>query len=146
MFLVGESEVMQAVDLVVPLMVPGELALVKLESTFGYGAAGDGARVPPNTDLELELELVDWEVLGPVPDIARELRMSIGVRKRERGNRHFARGDFSTAVMCYRRATEYLDDKQIEDDMEVPIDRFLLPKDLQEMLQVGLHFVLSYQQ
>ena len=101
-FMVGESEVMQAVDLVVPLMVPGELALVKLESSFGYGSAGDGARVGPNTDLELELELLDWEVLGPVPDILRELRMTIGVRKRERGNKHFARGDFSTAVMCYR--------------------------------------------
>ena len=93
---------MQAVDLVVPLMVPGEVALVKLESSFGYGAAGDGDRVGPHTDLELHLELVDWEVLGPVPDIARDLRMSIGVRKRERGNKHFARGDYSTAVMCYR--------------------------------------------
>ena len=92
---------------------------------------------------QLELELVDWEVLGAVPDIARELRMSIGMRKRERGNRHFARGDFSTAVMCYRRATEYLDDKQIEDDMEGPIDRFLLPKDLQEMVQVGCSVVSS---
>ena len=101
-FMVGESEVMQAVDLVVPLMVPGEVALVKLESSFGYGAAGDGDRVGPHTDLELHLELVDWEVLGPVPDIARDLRMSIGVRKRERGNKHFARGDYSTAVMCYR--------------------------------------------
>ena len=101
-FMVGESEVMQAVDLVVPLMFPGEVALVKLESSFGYGAAGDGDRVGPHTDLELHLELVDWEVLGPVPDIARDLRMSIGVRKRERGNRHFARGDYSTAVMCYR--------------------------------------------
>ena len=101
-FLVGESEVMQAVDLVVPLMVPGELALVKLESSFGYGAAGDGDRVGPHTDLQLHLELLDWEVLGPVPDIARDLRMSIGVRKRERGNKHFARGDYSTAVMCYR--------------------------------------------
>ena len=101
-FLVGENEVMQAVDLVVPLMVPGELALVKLESSFGYGAAGDGDRVGPHTDLQLHLELLDWEVLGPVPDIARDLRMSIGVRKRERGNKHFARGDYSTAVMCYR--------------------------------------------
>ena len=54
------------------------------------------------TILELSLELVDWEVLGPVPDIARDTRMSIGVRKRERGNKHFARGDYSTAVMCYR--------------------------------------------
>ena len=35
----------------------------------------------------------------------------------------------------FRKAVEYLDDKQIEDDMEVPIDRFLLPKDLQLMLE-----------
>ena len=42
-----------------------------------------------------------------------------------------------------RRATEYLDDKQIEDDMEVPIDRFLLPKDLQEMVQVGCSVISS---
>ena len=101
-FLVGESEQIQAVDLVVPLMQPGELALVRLESSFGYGAGGDRDRVPPNNDLELQLELLDWELLGPVPDIARELRRNIGVRKRERGNKHFARGDYSTAVMCYR--------------------------------------------
>ena len=101
-FMVGESEVMQAVDLVVPLMVPGEVALVRLESSFGYGAAGDGDRVGPQADLELHLELVDWEVLGAVPDIPRDRRMGIGMRKRERGNKHFARGDYSTAVMCYR--------------------------------------------
>ena len=101
-FMLGESELMQGLDLVVPLMLPGELALVTLQSSFGYGSAGDGVRVPPDSDLEIELELVDWEVLGPVPDIERKLRMSIGVRKRERGNKHFARGDYSTAVMCYR--------------------------------------------
>jgi len=28
-----------------------------------------------------------------------------------------------------------LDDKQIEEDMEVPIDRFLLPKDIQQLLE-----------
>ena len=38
-----------------------------------------------------------------------------------------------------RKAAEYLDDKQIEDDMDVPIDRFLLPKDLQAMLEVFLN-------
>ena len=38
-------------------------------------------------------------------------------------------------AVLYRKAAEYLDDKQIEDDMEVPIDRFLLPKDLQTMLE-----------
>lgn len=134
-FNVGESEVLQALDLVVPLMHKGEVAEVKVEHTFAYGQVGDGSRIPPNTDLELEVELVDWQELGAAPDIPLGERMVIGMSKRERGNRWYSRGEFSLAVQCYRKAAEYLDDKQIEEDMEVPIDRFLLPKDLQELLQ-----------
>jgi len=134
-FNVGESEVMQALDLVVPLMYKGEVAEIKVEHTFAYGHVGDGSRIPPNTDLELEVELVDWEELVPAPDIPLGERMVIGMSKRERGNRWYSRGEYSLAVQCYRKAAEYLDDKQIEEDMEVPIDRFLLPKDLQELLQ-----------
>lgn len=134
-FNVGESEVMQALDLVVPLMQKGEVAEVKVEHTFAYGLVGDGARIPPSTDLELEVELVNWVELGPAPDIPLSERMDIGMSKRERGNRWYSRGEYSLAVQCYRKAAEYLDDKQIEEDMEVPIDRFLLPKDLQELLQ-----------
>jgi len=134
-FNVGESEVLQALDLVVPLMLKGEVAEVKVEHTFAYGVAGDGSRIPPNTDLELEVSLVSWEEVVPAPDIPLPERMVIGVRKRERGNRWYSRGEYSLSVQCYRKAVEYLDDKQIEEDMEVPIDRFLLPKDLQELLQ-----------
>jgi len=134
-FNVGESEVMQALDLVVPLMHKGEVAEVKVEHTFAYGLVGDGNRIPPSTDLELEVELVDWVELGPAPDIPLPERMAIGMSKRERGNRWYSRGEYSLSVQCYRKAAEYLDDKQIEEDMEVPIDRFLLPKDLQELLQ-----------
>jgi len=134
-FNVGESEVMQALDLVVPLMEKGEVAEVKVEHTFAYGVVGDGDRIAPNTDIELEVELVDWVELGPAPDIPLAERMAIGMSKRERGNRWYSRGEYSLAVQCYRKAAEYLDDKQIEEDMEVPIDRFLLPKDLQELLQ-----------
>jgi len=134
-FNVGESEVMQALDLVVPLMHKGEVAEVKVEHTFAYGLVGDGNRIPPSTDLELEVELVEWVELGPAPDIPLPERMAIGMSKRERGNRWYSRGEYSLSVQCYRKAAEYLDDKQIEEDMEVPIDRFLLPKDLQELLQ-----------
>jgi len=137
-FNVGESEVLQALDLVVPLMTKGEVAEVKVEHTFAYGVVGDGERIPPSTDLELEVELVEWVELGPAPDIPLAERMAIGVNKRERGNRWYSRGEYSLAVQCYRKAAEYLDDKQIEEDMEVPIDRFLLPKDIQELLQERL--------
>ena len=64
--------------------------------------AGDGSRVPGSSDLELEVELVEWAELGAVPDMERATRLDIGMRKRERGNKHFTRGDYSTAIQCYR--------------------------------------------
>ena len=64
--------------------------------------AGDGSRVPGSSDLELEVELVEWAELGAVPDMERASRLDIGMRKRERGNKHFTRGDYSTAIQCYR--------------------------------------------
>ena len=106
-FNVGESEVIQALDLVVPLMEVGEKAEVRLEATFGYGAGGDtGGRVPGGANIELDLELVEWEELGPAPDIERSRRMEIGERKRERGNKMFVRGEYSSAIQCYRSVDE----------------------------------------
>jgi len=134
-FNVGESEVEQALDLCLALMSRGEVALVKSEATFMYGEKGDGARVPPGSSMLLEVELSEWQELGSPPDIPLELRASIGNEKRERGNRWFSREEYSIAVQCYRKAAEYLDDKQIEEEMEVPIDRHLLPKPLQELLE-----------
>ena len=58
--------------------------------------------MPGSSDLELEVELVDWAELGAVPDMERARRLEIGMRKRERGNKHFTRGDYSTAIQCYR--------------------------------------------
>ena len=68
-------------------MFPGEQSHVKLDHSFGYGSFGDGEKIPGGSDLELELELKDWSVLDAPPDLPRDERMSIGVRKRERGNR-----------------------------------------------------------
>ena len=101
-FIVGESELIQAFDLVVPLMYPGEVAEVKLEHTFGYGSSGEGSRIPGDSHLQLKITLVDWQDLGPVPDIPRDQRMEIGMRKRERGNKHFSRGEYSSSIQCYR--------------------------------------------
>ena len=101
-FNVGESEVISGLDLVLPLMYPGEKSLVMIESSFAYGAGGDGDRVPGNSDLEYDLELLEWSELEAVPDIVRDQRMEIGSRKRERGNKHFTRGEYSSAIQCYR--------------------------------------------
>jgi len=134
-FNVGESEVLQCLDLVLPLMCKGEEAEVTSEHSFAYGLKGDGDRVAPSSDIQLFITLEELQELASPPDIPLEERARIGNQKRERGNRWYSRGDNSLAVQCYRKAAEYLDDKQIEEDMEVPIDRFLLPKDIQQLLE-----------
>jgi len=134
-FNVGESEVLQCLDLVVPLMCKGEEAEVTSEHSFAYGVKGDGDRVAPSSDIQLFITLEELQELAAPPDIPLEERARIGNQKRERGNRWYSRGENSLAVQCYRKAAEYLDDKQIEEDMEVPIDRFLLPKDIQQLLE-----------
>ena len=49
---------------------------------------------------------MEWEELGPAPDIERSRRMEIGERKRERGNKMFVRGEYSSAIQCYRSVDE----------------------------------------
>jgi len=134
-FNVGESEVMQGLDLAVPLMTKGETSLLRVDSSFAYGSRGNGSSIPGDSVLYLTVHLVSWLPSRPIPDIPLEERAGIGNRKRDRGNHWYSREDYSQAVQCYRKAVEYLDDEQIESDVEVPIDRFLLPPALQQLLE-----------
>jgi len=133
-FNVGESEVLQCLDLVVPLMYIGETSLVESESDFCYGEVGDGDRVPPKSKLYIKVELVSSRLLPAVPDIDLVERASIGNEKRLRGNTWYSRGEHSQAVQCYRKAVEYLDDESIDNEVEVPVDRFMLAPEIQELL------------
>ena len=72
-FNVGESEVLQCLDLVVPLMCKGEVAEVASEHSFAYGLRGDGDRVAPSCDLQLIVTLEEWQILAPPPDIPLEV-------------------------------------------------------------------------
>ena len=73
-FNVGESEVLQCLDLVVPLMCKGEVAEVTSEHSFAYGIKGDGDRVAPSTDLQLLVTLEDCQELAAPPDIPLEVK------------------------------------------------------------------------
>ena len=83
----------------------------------------------------MKVKLVDFAAVDSIPSVGLDERHGVGLRKRDRGNWWYAREDFTNAVHCYRKAVEYLDDEKIEADMEVPIDRFLLPKELQDLLE-----------
>eukprot|EP00558_Chaetoceros_sp_UNC1202_P004806 CAMPEP_0197242788 /NCGR_PEP_ID=MMETSP1429-20130617/8430_1 /TAXON_ID=49237 /ORGANISM="Chaetoceros sp., Strain UNC1202" /LENGTH=110 /DNA_ID=CAMNT_0042702883 /DNA_START=37 /DNA_END=369 /DNA_ORIENTATION=+ len=58
-FKVGVGQVIQGWDEGVGDMQVGEKALLKITSDYGYGHRGAGGVIPPNADLNFEVELLD---------------------------------------------------------------------------------------
>lgn len=140
-FVISEAEVIQAIDLVVCLMNTGEVCEVISDPEFAYGdfgfkgSSGDG--VPPKAAVKLELELLAHQPPVPVGDIEDvQEKLRIGRRKKEKGNFWYQRQNYTFAVQCYRKAGEYFDDERLE--LEVPIDRYELPQELQTLLEERL--------
>eukprot|EP00992_Anisonema_acinus_P007811 TRINITY_DN3808_c0_g1_i1.p1 TRINITY_DN3808_c0_g1~~TRINITY_DN3808_c0_g1_i1.p1 ORF type:complete len:110 (+),score=23.28 TRINITY_DN3808_c0_g1_i1:33-362(+) len=57
-FQIGVGQVIKGWDEGVMQMSLGEKALLKITSDFGYGARGAGGVIPPNADLNFEVELL----------------------------------------------------------------------------------------
>jgi len=132
-FVAAEAEVIQAVDLCVVLMNTGEIAEIMADPEMAYGSLGLKPHVPSNAAVRLEVELLSHSPPTTPMDIPIEERCAIGNRKRTRGNFWYTRHDYTSAIQCYRKAGEFLDDEKIE--LDAPIDRYQLPQNLQDLLE-----------
>lgn len=84
----------------------------------GPGRAGSGGSrcctsrepdVPPEAPLLFEVTLLEVRD-GPDPQpLPPAVRLRLGSQRRERGNFHFARGDFAAALRSYRLSLRALD-------------------------------------
>jgi len=139
-FMSSEAEVLQALDLVVALMNAGEVCEIIADPEFAYGDIGFQGQVvsvPPKAAVRFEVELVSHNPsvpFGEISDVQEKLR--IGRRKKDRGNFWFQRQNYTFAVQCYRKAGDYFDDEKLE--LEVPVDRYQLPEELQTLLEERL--------
>ena len=57
-FVIGIGQVIKGWDEGVAQMSLGEKAILKITSDYGYGARGAGGVIPPNADLNFEVELL----------------------------------------------------------------------------------------
>ena len=57
-FLIGIGSVIQGWDEGILQMQLGEVALLKVSADYGYGEEGMPPKIPPNADLEFEVELL----------------------------------------------------------------------------------------
>lgn len=71
-------QVVQGLDLAVPLMHIGETAEITMDARFGFGKLGDAPRVPPSAKLNYTVELVSAEPEPELEDLTVAQRRLIG--------------------------------------------------------------------
>lgn len=101
-FTLGDCDVIQALDLSVPLMDVGETAMVTADAKYCYGPQGSRSPyIPPHAALCLEVTL-KTAVDGPNLELLTgQERVALANRKRECGNAHYQRADFVLAANSY---------------------------------------------
>ncbi|XP_046403600.1 peptidyl-prolyl cis-trans isomerase FKBP8 [Ischnura elegans] len=109
-FQLGDAEVIQGLDLAIPLMDVGEEADILVGPRFGYGTIGRPPDIPPNAEITYRVQLLSSESETPLENLSALERKRIGNMKRERGNWWYSRDEHNFAIQCYRRALDFLDD------------------------------------
>ncbi|XP_078804878.1 FKBP prolyl isomerase 16 isoform X3 [Oryzias latipes] len=107
-FVIGEGDVNQALEECVLSMQMGEITLLLADSQYAYGLLGREPDIPAWAPTLYQLQLLDIRdkpdpLTLPIAD-----RIRIGNQKRERGNFHFQREEYSLAAMAYCVALEVL--------------------------------------
>lgn len=102
LFTLGDCDVIQALDLSVPLMDVGETAMVTADSKYCYGPQGSRSPyIPPHAALCLEVTLKSAEDGPNLELLTGQERLALANRKRECGNAHYQRADFVLAANSY---------------------------------------------
>ncbi|XP_040893461.1 FKBP prolyl isomerase 16 [Toxotes jaculatrix] len=107
-FVIGEGDVNQALEECVISMQKDEITLLMADSQYAYGLLGREPDIPAWAPLLYQLQLLDIRekpdpLTLPIAD-----RIRIGNQKRERGNFHFQREEYSMAARAYCMALDVL--------------------------------------
>ncbi|XP_046890339.1 FKBP prolyl isomerase 16 [Hypomesus transpacificus] len=121
-FIIGEGDVNQALEECSISMQRGEIALLLADSQYAYGLLGREPDIPTWAPLLYQLQLLDIRdkpdpVTLPIPD-----RIRIGNQKRERGNFHFQREEYSMAARAYCMALDMLTTRTRDGDNAVVVE------------------------
>ncbi|XP_041651108.1 FKBP prolyl isomerase 16 [Cheilinus undulatus] len=107
-FVIGEGDVNQALEECVMSMQKGEIALLLADSQYAYGLLGREPDIPAWAPLLYQLQLLDIREKPDPFSLPVADRIRIGNQKRERGNFHFQREEYSLAARAYCMALDVL--------------------------------------
>ena len=121
-FIHDDRELIQAFELAVALMEVGEKSILYTDAKYAYGPFGcDSPKIPKNCSITYTLEIVSVTE-GPDKDkMSDEARIAIGDKKRTIGNTLYSRGDYGSAIDCYKRGLKYLDGSANKDVIDMKV-------------------------
>ncbi|XP_077451544.1 FKBP prolyl isomerase 16 isoform X2 [Stigmatopora argus] len=108
LFVIGERDVNQALEECVLSMHKGEITLLLADSQYAYGLVGREPDIPAWAPLLYQLQLLDIADKADPLNLPVSDRIRIGNQKRERGNFHFQREEYSMAARAYCLALDVL--------------------------------------
>jgi FK506-binding protein 8 len=112
-FQLGDSEVVQGLDMAIALMDEGEKAEITCNARFAYGSIGlQSKNIPADATIIYQVEMISNQEENDLEKKSYSARKEIGNKKRERGNFFFERQEYNSAIQLYRRALEYLDESE----------------------------------
>ncbi|XP_074533786.1 FKBP prolyl isomerase 16 [Halichoeres trimaculatus] len=107
-FVIGEGDVNQALEECVMSMKKDEITLLLADSQYAYGLLGREPDIPAWAPLLYQLQLLDIREKPDPFTLPIADRIRIGNQKRERGNFHFQREEYSMAARAYCMALDVL--------------------------------------
>uniref|UniRef100_A0ACB8E4V2 Uncharacterized protein n=2 Tax=Sphaerodactylus townsendi TaxID=933632 RepID=A0ACB8E4V2_9SAUR len=107
-FVLGQGEAVQALDLAVLSMRPGEVALILTRPAYAYGRLGRQPDIPAEAPLLYQVTLLQVRESPDLALLAAPQRLGLADRAREQGRFHFERQDYQLALRSYQRALRLL--------------------------------------
>jgi peptidylprolyl isomerase len=103
-------------------MKVGEKARLSIRSDYGYGPSAMGDKIPPNSNLIFDVELLDFkEKVKEKWEYTPQERMVKALELKEEGTKEFTAGKYDTAATLYKDAADYVNEGD-DDDETLPDD------------------------
>ncbi|KAG5454226.1 Peptidyl-prolyl cis-trans isomerase fkbp8 [Clonorchis sinensis] len=104
----GDGDVIQALDLSLPLAERDERFELVTDARFAYGSLGRDPDIPGDATLRYEVHLLSSSDPPSYSSLSDPERLSMADQKRERGNYYYRREEYAFAVNSYNKALKLL--------------------------------------
>ncbi|XP_057781005.1 peptidyl-prolyl cis-trans isomerase FKBP62-like isoform X2 [Salvia miltiorrhiza] len=111
-FKTDEEQVISGLDKAVITMKKGEVALLTISPEYAFGSSESQqelAKVPPNSTVLYEAELVSFDKEKESWDMNNEEKIEAAGKKKEEGNALFKAGKHARASKRYEKAAKYIE-------------------------------------